>query len=105
MKLGRVIGRVWATSKDSSLEGRTILLVRPLQPEGIARGEVYLAVDAIGAGAGERVLVLDEGGAAGQVLGLADPPIRTVVVGIIDEVRLADAGAENARGAAGRDGA
>jgi len=99
MKLGRVIGRVWATSKDASLEGRTILLVRPLQPEGGARGEAYLAVDSVGAGAGERVLVVDEGGAAGQVLGLADPPIRTVVVGIVDDVRLSAPGANPARGA------
>ncbi len=93
MKLGRVIGRVWATSKDASLEGRTILLVRPLQPDGSARGEAYLAVDAIGAGAGERVLVVDEGGSAGQVLGLVDPPIRTVIVGVVDEVRVAAASA------------
>jgi microcompartment protein CcmK/EutM len=88
VKIARVVGRVWATSKDASLEGRKVLLVRPLDLEGRARGEAYLAVDAVDAGAGERVLVVDEGGSAGQVLGLQDPPIRTVVVGVVDEVRI-----------------
>lgn len=88
MKIARVIGRVWATSKDASLEGRTILLLRPLDLEGRAVGEAYLAVDAAQAGAGERVLVVDEGSSAGQVLGLVEPPIRTVVVGVVDEVQL-----------------
>jgi len=86
MKIARVIGRVWATAKDEHLEGWKILLLRPLDLEGRARGEAYLALDSVGAGAGERVLVLDEGNSAGQVLGLDQPPIRTVVVGVIDEI-------------------
>jgi ethanolamine utilization protein EutN len=86
MKLGRVIGRVWATAKDGALDGRRILLVRPTDPEGRGAGEAYLAVDAVDAGFGERVLVVDEGGSAGLVLSLDDPPIRTVVVGIVDAV-------------------
>ncbi|MBZ0267689.1 EutN/CcmL family microcompartment protein, partial [bacterium] len=69
MKIGRVIGRVWATAKDDSLEAKAILLVRPIDPEGNARGDAYLALDHVGAGAGERVLVLDEGGSAALVLG------------------------------------
>ncbi|MFN8179375.1 MAG: EutN/CcmL family microcompartment protein [bacterium] len=88
MKLARVIGRVWATAKDPSLEGRKILLVRPVRPDGAAAGEAYLAVDSVGAGFGERVLVVDEGGSAGIVLSLPDPPIRTVVVGIVDSVEV-----------------
>lgn len=86
MKLARVIGRVWATAKDPSLEGLRILLVRPTAPDGRAAGEAYLAVDAVDAGFGENVLVLDEGGSAGLVLDAKDPPIRTVVVGIVDSV-------------------
>ena len=88
MKLGRVIGRVWATAKDASLESRKILLVRPTAPDGTAAGEAYLAVDAVGAGSGERVLVVDEGGSAGIALGAVEPPIRTVVVGIVDSVDM-----------------
>ena len=86
MKLARVIGRVWATAKDPSLEGRKILLLRPVRPDGAPAGEAYLAVDSVGAGYGERVLVVDEGGSAGIVLSVPDPPIRTVVVGVVDAV-------------------
>ena len=86
MKLGRVIGRVWATAKDPSLAAKPILLVRPLDPAGRADGEAYLAMDAVGAGSGEHVLVLDEGGSAGIVFGMDDPPIRTVIVGVVDHV-------------------
>ncbi|HMB71771.1 MAG TPA: EutN/CcmL family microcompartment protein [bacterium] len=86
MKIGRVIGRVWATAKDEHLESRTVLLVRPLDLNGQATGQAYLAVDSVDAGAGETVLVVDEGNSAGQVLGLDQPPIRTVIVGVVDEV-------------------
>jgi ethanolamine utilization protein EutN len=86
VKLGRVIGRVWATAKAPSLHAQRILLVRPLDPDGRPAGEAYLALDVVDAGAGEHVLVLDEGGGAGLVLGMDDPPIRTVIVGIVDHV-------------------
>ncbi len=86
MKLGRVIGRVWATAKEPTLENRKILLVQPTDPEGRPDGEAYLAIDTVDAGAGDPVLVLDEGGGAGIVLGLDDPPIRTVIVGVVDAV-------------------
>jgi ethanolamine utilization protein EutN len=87
VKIARVVGRVWATAKDAHLEGRRILIVRALDERGEPRGETYLAVDSVDAGFGERVLVLDEGNSAGQVLSLDQPPIRTVVVGIVDEIR------------------
>lgn len=90
MKIGRVIGRVWATAKDGSLEAQRILLVRPIDLQGNARGDAYLAIDSVDAGAGERVLVVDEGGSAGIVLGQDDPPIRTVIVGVVDEIRLGE---------------
>jgi ethanolamine utilization protein EutN len=86
VKLGRVIGRVWATAKDPSLASRKILLVRPTDLEGRAAGEAYLALDSVDAGPGDPVLVLDEGGSAGIVLDLDEPPIRTVIVGVVDEV-------------------
>ncbi|MEZ5065119.1 MAG: EutN/CcmL family microcompartment protein [bacterium] len=88
MKLGRVVGRVWATAKHETLEAKKILLVRPIDFDGNAKGEAYLAIDTVDAGAGERVLVVDEGNAAGQVLGLPQPPIRTVIVGVVDEIRV-----------------
>ena len=77
---------MWATAKDESLEGAKILLIRPIDPDGRPTGNGYLAIDTVGAGAGEQVLVVDEGGSAGQVLGQTDPPIRTVIVGVVDEI-------------------
>ena len=89
MNLARVIGRVWATSKHPALEGCRILLVRPLGLDARARGEAYLAIDSVDAGAGENVLVVDEGASAGQVLALDNPPIRSVIVGVVDEIHIA----------------
>jgi microcompartment protein CcmK/EutM len=83
-----VIGRVWATAKDPTLEARKILLVRPIQADGVSAGEAFLAIDAVDAGFGERVLVVDEGGCAGLALGMADPPIRTVIVGVVDAIEM-----------------
>ncbi|HET9887716.1 MAG TPA: EutN/CcmL family microcompartment protein [bacterium] len=89
MNLARVIGRVWATAKHDALEGRRILLVRPLGMDEQPRGEAYLAIDSVDAGAGENVLVVDEGSSAGQVLELDNPPIRAVIVGVVDEIGIA----------------
>lgn len=88
MKLGRVIGSVWATTKHESLEGRKIMLVRPVSPRGDAAGEAFLAVDTVDSGTNDLVLVLDEGGSAGIVLELSDPPIRMVIVGVVDDANV-----------------
>lgn len=86
MFLGRVVGEVVATIKHPALEGRTLLLVQPLTPAGEARGARVIALDAAQAGVGDRVLVLDEGNGAAQVFGRPRGPMRTVVVGVVDEV-------------------
>ena len=86
MKLGRVVGTVVSTINTPDFEGRTLLLVDLTGPDGAASGGYQIAVDAIGAGAGETVLLLDEGNGARQVLQAPGAPIRTVVIGIVDEV-------------------
>jgi len=86
MFLGRVVGNVVATIKHDALAGRKLLLVQPLNPDGSPRGARVIAVDAVQAGEGDHVLVVDEGNSAAQVLEVPRGPIRTVVVGIIDEV-------------------
>lgn len=86
MKLARVVGNVVSTVNSPALDGRTLLLCDLLDPSGRPSGGYLIAVDAIGAGAGETVLLLDEGNGARQVLRAPDAPIRTVVVGIVDEV-------------------
>jgi len=86
MFVGRVIGNVVATIKHPALEGRTLLLVQPLTPDGAAQGNPVIALDAAQAGVGDQVLVLDEGNGAAQVFSRPRGPIRTVVVGVVDEV-------------------
>jgi ethanolamine utilization protein EutN len=88
MKLARVVGNVVSTINSPALDGRTLLLCDLLDPSGRPSGGYTIAVDAIGAGAGETVLLLDEGNGARQVLRAPGAPIRTVVVSIIDAVEV-----------------
>ena len=86
MKIGRIAGTVVATICSPVFEGRKLLFVDLLDLEGNETGKDVIAVDAVGAGAGETVLVLDEGNGARQVLEAPDAPVRAVVVGIVDEI-------------------
>jgi ethanolamine utilization protein EutN len=86
MKIGRVAGTVVSTICTPDLEHRTLLFVDLFDRDGKPSGKDVIAVDAVGAGAGETVLVLDEGNGARQVLSAPDAPIRAVVVGIVDDV-------------------
>ena len=88
MKIGRVASTVVSTIKHPALDGRRLLVVDLLDLEGQATGKDLIAVDSVGAGAGETVLVLDEGNGARQVLEAPEAPIRAVIVGIIDEVMI-----------------
>jgi len=89
MKIGRIAGTVVATICSPALEGRRLLFIDLLDPTGKPTGKDLIAVDAVGAGAGETVLVLDEGNGARQVLEAPDAPVRAVVVGVIDEIEMA----------------
>ena len=91
MKLARVVGTVVSTINTPDFDERTLLLCDLLGPGLEPAGGYLIAVDAVGAGAGEIVLLLDEGNSARQVLRAPDAPIRTVVVGIVDEVSVAPA--------------
>jgi microcompartment protein CcmK/EutM len=86
MFLGRVVGDVVATIKHSALQNRKLLLVQPLSGDGQPTGRPTIAVDAVDAGVGDHVLVVDEGNSAAQVLAERRGPVRTVVVGVVDEV-------------------
>ena len=88
MLIGKVIGDVVATQKAPSHEGRKILVVQPLNLDGSDRGEVVLALDAVGAGIGERVLLSTEGFSAMTAVGRPNSPIDSAVIGIIDEIDL-----------------
>ena len=86
MILGRVAGEIHSTINHPFYDAKKLLVVEKTDPEGRPTGDYLIAVDAIGAGAGERVLVLDEGNGARQVFASDGAPVRSVVVGIIDHV-------------------
>ena len=93
MFLARVVGEVVATIKHGDLGGQKLLLVQPVSPEDALTGKPAIAVDAVDAGPGDLVLVADEGNMAAQVLRRSRGPIRTVVVGVVDEVDTGDTSA------------
>ena len=86
MQIARVIGTVVATQKSRKIDGAKLLLVQPVTPSGEPRGTTLLAIDSVGAGVGERVLVVVEGKAAGQALGRKLAPVDAAIVGIIDRI-------------------
>jgi ethanolamine utilization protein EutN len=90
MLIGRVVGNVVATRKNAQLEGAKLLLVQPLDLEGQAQGGVVLAIDSVSAGVGDRVLLVQEGKAAQQVLDRGTAAVDAAVVGVIDTVSLQD---------------
>ncbi|MBA3530718.1 MAG: EutN/CcmL family microcompartment protein [Ardenticatenales bacterium] len=86
MKLARVVGTVVSTIKHPFFENKKLLLCDFVTPEGAEAGGYTIAVDAVGAGVGDLVLLLDEGTSARQILGVEGAPVRTIVAGIVDEV-------------------
>jgi ethanolamine utilization protein EutN len=91
VKLGRVVGTVVSTINAPVFDGRRLLVCDLVGPAGEPAGGYLIAVDTVGAGAGETVLLLDEGNSARQILGLSTAPVRTLVVGIVDAVELSSA--------------
>lgn len=87
MRLCRVLGNVTASAKHAAYAGRTLLVVQPLDEHGADAGDSFIAIDHAQAGPGDRVLVLTEGNGVRQILKMGDiVPIRSIVVGIVDEV-------------------
>jgi ethanolamine utilization protein EutN len=88
MMLGKVVGEVVATRKHASHQGRKLLLVQPIHPGGAEHGEAVVAIDAVDAGAGDQVLVVQEGYSAMSAAGRKNAPIDMTIVGVVDEVNL-----------------
>lgn len=87
MIIGKVIGNVWATRKDEKLSGLKFLVVEPVKVTGSANAPALVAVDNVGAGIGEIVLVT-KGSSARASLDIKDIPIDAVIIGIIDSVEV-----------------
>ena len=88
MQIAKVIGTVVSTQKHRKFEGAKLLLVQPLNLDDTPRGVALLAVDSVGAGVHEKVLVVLEGRAAGEALGRKAAPVDAAIVGIVDTVTI-----------------
>lgn len=88
MQLGRVIGTLVATKKHGKLEGAKLLLVQPLTLDDRPRGTAVLTIDSVGAGVGEKVLIVIEGRAAGDALRRRAAPVDAAIIGIVDRVTI-----------------
>ena len=88
MKVGRVIGTVVSTINHPFFDGERLLLCRLVDRESDT-GSYLICTDRVGAGSDETVLILDEGSSARQIYDVDTGPIRSVVVGIVDDVHEA----------------
>ena len=86
MQLARVVGTLVATQKHRTFEGSKLLLVQAVGPDDVAQGPLLLAVDTVGAGIRERVLIVLDGKAAVEAMGRRGTPVDAAVVGIVDHV-------------------
>jgi len=90
MKLGRVSGTVVSTICSPVFRARKLLLCDLVDGAGNPLGGYTIAVDAVGVGVGELVLIIDEGNSARQVVATPDAPIRAVIIGKVDAVDQAN---------------
>jgi ethanolamine utilization protein EutN len=86
--LALVVGNVVATRKHEALHGSKMMLVLPVDQDGTVSGEEFMAADAVGAGPGERVLVVIEGRSACQAIRREQAPLDAAIVGIVDRIDL-----------------
>lgn len=86
MFLAQVIGTVVAPVQIPLLDGKKLLIVRPVDPEGQAVGKTRVAIDIVGSGEGDRVLVIDEGNSGRQLLDAPDGAVKTLIVGFVDAI-------------------
>jgi microcompartment protein CcmK/EutM len=84
MILGRVVGAITSTINHPFYDGKKLMIVEKISPDGGASSDYVIAVDTVGAGPGERVLVVDEGNGARQIFVSKDAPVRSVIAGIVD---------------------
>jgi len=90
MIIARVIGNIVATQKQESHEGKKILLLQPIDLDDQPMGDVVVALDAVDAGVGDRVLAVQEGFSAMTSVGHTESPIDAAVIGVIDAVTLTE---------------
>ncbi len=88
MIAGKVIGNIISSERFKDYKSKTILIIQPIDPNGVPYGKTFLAIDTVLAGIGDTVLTVDEGGSAKIALKEHDThTIKTVIIGIIDHIR------------------
>ena len=87
MILARVVGTIVATRKDPRLEGKKLLIIKPITPEGKDEGSYLIAVDSVCAGFRETVIAVT-GSSARMADGCKDRPVDTAIIGIVDTISL-----------------
>jgi ethanolamine utilization protein EutN len=87
MILARVVGTIVATRKDPRLDGKKLLIIKPITPEGKDEGSYLIAVDSVGAGFRETVIAVT-GSSARMADGCKDRPVDTAIIGIVDTISL-----------------
>ncbi len=87
MQLGIVCGSLVASRKDDRLEGITLLVIQPIQPDGKATGKALIATDSMGAGPGERVFWVKSKEASNPFAPL-EVPTDATIIGIVDLVNV-----------------
>ncbi len=85
--VGKVVGNVWATRKEESLGGLKLMIVVPMDPVNPGNEKSLVAVDQVGAGIGETVLVTT-GSSARKAVQNENQPVDAAIVGIIDEMEV-----------------
>ena len=89
MRCCRVVAPMWAAAKHPAFAGRSLFVVQPLDERDGDTGASFVAVDHVQAGVGDKVVVLTEGNGVRQILQMGDVvPIRSIIVGIVDQVSL-----------------
>jgi ethanolamine utilization protein EutN len=87
--LARVLGNVVATQKNARYDGARVMMCQPVTPEGEETGATILALDSVDAGAGDTVLIVQEGwGASTAATGEAGAAIDSAIVGVVDYIDL-----------------
>ena len=97
MQLAEVIGHATSTVKHASLHGWRMLIVQPLDARQQADGVPIIALDSLGSGRGDRVIINSDGKAAQELTGAQNTPARWTIMGLADDSLVNESGVERSR--------
>ena len=88
MIIGRVTGTIYSTINHEFYDNKKLMIIDKLDGHGKTTGKYLIAIDTVEAGIGDRVLIVDEGNSARQIIKDDMAPLRSIIVGIIDDIHL-----------------